>query len=55
MYIHTYTHAEDTISVGAGGAITVLSDPGEEWREMLLKAHTVVNPACELMLSEKKC
>lgn len=30
------------VTVGAGGAITVLSDPGEEWEEVLLKARTVV-------------
>lgn len=30
------------LSVGAGGALTILSDPGEEWREVLLKSRSVV-------------
>ncbi|KAI8359379.1 chorismate binding enzyme-domain-containing protein [Mortierella sp. GBAus27b] len=30
------------LSVGAGGALTILSDPEEEWREVLLKSRSVV-------------
>ncbi|KAF9945073.1 Protein phosphatase PP2A regulatory subunit B, partial [Mortierella alpina] len=30
------------LSVGAGGALTILSDPSEEWREVLLKSRSVV-------------
>ncbi|KAG0339616.1 Protein phosphatase PP2A regulatory subunit B [Podila humilis] len=33
------------LSVGAGGALTILSDPKEEWREVLLKSRSVV-PRC---------
>ena len=29
------------ISVGAGGAVVILSDPEEEWKEMLLKGRSV--------------
>lgn len=35
------------VTVGAGGAITILSDPSEEWREMLLKARAVVDSTLE--------
>ncbi|KEP64825.1 UNVERIFIED_CONTAM: p-aminobenzoic acid synthase [Hammondia hammondi] len=34
--------APNKISVGAGGAIVALSDPNDEWEEMLLKANSVV-------------
>jgi len=37
----------DTISVGAGGAVTVLSDPRGEYEEMLLKARTLGLRVCE--------
>jgi len=30
------------LSVGAGGALTILSDAKEEWREVLLKSRSVV-------------
>ncbi|GJJ70005.1 para-aminobenzoate synthetase [Entomortierella parvispora] len=30
------------VTVGAGGALTILSDPNEEWREVLLKSRSVV-------------
>ena len=30
------------VAVGAGGALTILSDPMEEWREVLLKSRSVV-------------
>ncbi|KAG0048079.1 Protein phosphatase PP2A regulatory subunit B [Gryganskiella cystojenkinii] len=30
------------VTVGAGGALTILSDPKEEWREVLLKSRSVV-------------
>ncbi|KAF9285155.1 hypothetical protein BGZ68_004110 [Mortierella alpina] len=38
---HTTPMVAD-LSVGAGGALTILSDPGEEWREVLLKSRSVV-------------
>ena len=33
---------ETLVSVGAGGAIVILSDPKEEFDEMVLKAHSVL-------------
>jgi para-aminobenzoate synthetase len=38
---HTDYEAE-TWTVGAGGAITALSDPDSEWDEMLAKLHSVL-------------
>ena len=38
-------HADDGVKVGAGGAVTVLSDPLDEWEEMQLKASALVNCA----------
>ncbi|MBT0767329.1 aminodeoxychorismate synthase component I [Kineosporia sp. J2-2] len=42
IVIRTLVHDGDTVSVGAGGAITVLSDPEQEWREVRLKADSVL-------------
>ncbi len=44
-------HADDGVKVGAGGAVTVLSDPHEEWEEMQLKASALVNCAQAVCLS----
>ncbi|KAG0234714.1 hypothetical protein BGW41_001034 [Actinomortierella wolfii] len=38
----TPTHVMGELSVGAGGALTILSDPHEEWREVVLKSRSVV-------------
>ncbi|KAF9976939.1 Protein phosphatase PP2A regulatory subunit B [Actinomortierella ambigua] len=35
-------HVMGSLSVGAGGALTILSDPQEEWREVVLKSRSVV-------------
>lgn len=32
------------LSIGAGGAITWLSDRAEEWKEVLTKVQSVVGP-----------
>ncbi|GAB6900318.1 aminodeoxychorismate synthase component I [Kineosporia succinea] len=42
IVIRTLVHDGDRVSVGAGGAITVLSDPEQEWREVRLKADAVL-------------
>lgn len=42
--IRTAFYDGTTIKFGAGGAITYLSDPGEEFQEMLLKAEAVLRP-----------
>eukprot|EP00282_Hemiselmis_andersenii_P039324 CAMPEP_0169428004 /NCGR_PEP_ID=MMETSP1042-20121227/1094_1 /TAXON_ID=464988 /ORGANISM="Hemiselmis andersenii, Strain CCMP1180" /LENGTH=81 /DNA_ID=CAMNT_0009538143 /DNA_START=38 /DNA_END=280 /DNA_ORIENTATION=+ len=41
VVIRTVKLTEGGMEVGAGGAITILSDEEEEWREMLLKARSV--------------
>ena len=37
--------AEEGVKIGAGGAVTILSDPADEWEEMELKASALVNCA----------
>jgi para-aminobenzoate synthetase len=44
MGIRTVTYDGSTLSFGAGGAITHLSDAEAEFREMLLKADAVLRP-----------
>jgi para-aminobenzoate synthetase len=43
IVIRTAVVRDGVATVGSGGAITVRSDPEEEWREMLLKARPVLD------------
>jgi para-aminobenzoate synthetase len=43
IVIRTAVLRDGVATVGSGGAITVRSDPEEEWREMLLKARPTLN------------
>jgi para-aminobenzoate synthetase len=43
IVIRTAVLRDGVATVGSGGAITVRSDPEEEWREMLLKARPMLN------------
>ena len=43
IVIRTAVLREGVATVGSGGAITVRSDPEEEWREMLLKARPILD------------
>jgi len=45
--------SKNTVSVGAGGAITVLSDALAEYEEMLLKLKTLGLPVQEKLASEE--
>ena len=47
VVIRTVQCTPEGLSIGAGGAITILSDPSEEWREMMLKARAVVDATLE--------
>jgi para-aminobenzoate synthetase len=43
IVIRTAVLRDGVATVGSGGAITVRSDPEEEWREMLLKARPILS------------
>jgi para-aminobenzoate synthetase len=43
IVIRTAVLRDGVATVGSGGAITVRSDPEDEWREMLLKARPVID------------
>lgn len=47
MIIRTLVVEQDRITLGAGGAITALSDPECEWDEMLLKADVLMRSVAE--------
>jgi para-aminobenzoate synthetase len=42
IVIRTVVCRDGMASVGAGGAVTILSDAGDEWREVVLKANAVL-------------
>jgi para-aminobenzoate synthetase len=42
IVIRTVVCQDGMASVGAGGAVTILSDPEAEWREVVLKANAVL-------------
>ncbi|GAA3632938.1 aminodeoxychorismate synthase component I [Kineosporia mesophila] len=42
IVIRTLVHDGNAVSVGAGGAVTILSDPEQEWQEVRLKADAVL-------------
>lgn len=42
IVIRTVVCRDGVASVGAGGAVTILSDPADEWREVVLKANAVL-------------
>ncbi|HEY5334036.1 MAG TPA: chorismate-binding protein, partial [Solirubrobacterales bacterium] len=43
IVIRTAVLRDGVATVGSGGAVTVRSDPEEEWREMLVKARPILD------------
>ena len=48
IVIRTAVLRDGVATVGSGGAVTVRSDPEEEWREMLVKARPTLDVLCAL-------
>jgi para-aminobenzoate synthetase len=53
IVIRTAVIRDGVATVGSGGAITVRSDPEDEWREMLLKARPTLDVLCEAAARER--
>jgi para-aminobenzoate synthetase len=51
--IRTLTYDGQRVRFGAGGAITHLSDPAEEFAEMVLKAEALIRPLCRYFSSNE--
>jgi para-aminobenzoate synthetase len=48
IVIRTAVLRDGLATVGSGGAVTVRSDPEEEWREMLVKARPILDVLCDV-------
>ncbi len=52
VVIRTMVWTPDLVTFGAGGAITIQSDPEAEWEEMLLKAHPLLRALAACIAQE---
>jgi para-aminobenzoate synthetase len=51
VVIRTAVCTESGVSIGAGGAIVIHSDPKAEWEEALLKSRAIVNALSKSVMS----
>jgi len=53
IIIRTIVQKKDTLSIGAGGAILIQSDPEKEYEEMLLKADVLIHTITKALGAKK--